>query len=78
MSDTKRTPRSLQGLRDHPDVADVSDERGSGDGVFVYLRPGLQCVRTATRMIHEDTVSEVLAAFRGRICCPVEDAQSHA
>lgn len=44
-------------------VASVSDERGSGDGIFVYLKPEFRCVRTATRTVHEDTVAEAAKAL---------------
>jgi hypothetical protein len=59
-------PDDLTELLRHEAVSDVSDERGSGDGIFVFLAPGWRCSRNGTRRIHEDTEAEVLAAFAER------------
>jgi hypothetical protein len=58
-----RLPRTLAGLSSHPWVESVSDERGMGAGIWVYLKPGYvshDCCHT----IHESTVRECCRAFR--------------
>ena len=58
-----RLPRTLADLQAHPWVESVSDERGTGCGIWVYLRPGFvthDCCHT----IHEPTVKECCRAFR--------------
>lgn len=58
-----RLPRTLAGLSSHPWVESVSDERGTGAGIWVYLKPGYvthDCCHT----IHESTVKECCRAFR--------------
>ena len=58
-----RLPRTLAGLSSHPWVESVSDERGTGCGIWVYLRPGFvthDCCHT----IHESTIKECCRAFR--------------
>ena len=58
-----RLPRTLAGLSSHPWVESVSDERGFGDGLWAYLRPGFVWAGT-TSVVHEPTVREVCQAFR--------------
>ena len=57
-----RLPRTLAGLSSHPWVESVSDERGTGCGIWVYLRPGF--VTDGCHTIHEPTVKECCRAFR--------------
>ena len=65
-------PRTLAQLAAHPWVESVSDERSSGDGIWVYTRPGF--VNDAGgHTIHETTVKGCLAAFADIRECP-EDA----
>jgi hypothetical protein len=52
----------LSDLREHPWVQDVSDERGTGQGVWIYLKPGF-IVHDDCHTIHEQTVKECLRAF---------------
>ena len=55
-------PRTLAQLTSHPWVESVSDERSSGCGIWVYLKPGFvthDCCHT----IHETTVKECCRAF---------------
>lgn len=55
-------PRTLAQLIAHPWVESVSDERSSGQGIWVYTRPGYvthDCCHT----IHESTVKECCRAF---------------
>ena len=55
-------PRTLAQLAAHPWVESVSDERSSGQGIWVYTRPGF--VNDAGgQTIHEATVKGCLAAF---------------
>jgi hypothetical protein len=54
-------PRTLAQLIAHPWVEEVSDERGMGQGIWVYLKSGYQWDGCQT--IHEDTVGDCLAQF---------------
>ena len=56
--------RSLSAIARHPLVESVSDERGFGDGVWVYLKNGFLNEATDTGSIHEDTVAEILPLLR--------------
>lgn len=56
--------RSLAAAASHPFVSDISDERGFGDGVWIYLKDGVTCLNTDTGSIHEDTVAEALACLK--------------
>jgi len=58
-----RLPRTLAGLSSHPWVESVSDERGIGDGLHVYLRPGFVWAGTTSAVI-EPTVKACCDAFR--------------
>jgi hypothetical protein len=57
-----RKPKTLTELSDHPFVTGISDERGLGDGIWVYLINGyhsnLEC-----GIIHEQTVKGCLNEF---------------
>jgi hypothetical protein len=46
-------------------VASVSDERGTGDGVWVYLKPGFKSSSTDTGSIHESCWSACLKVLKG-------------
>lgn len=61
-------PRTLAQLTAHPWVEEVSDERGMGQGLWVYLKPGYQWDGCQT--IHEDTVKGCLAQFATVEECP--------
>lgn len=54
-------PRTLAQLTAHPWVEEVSDERGMGQGIWIYLKPGHQWDGCHT--IHEFTVKECCRAF---------------
>jgi hypothetical protein len=56
-------PRTLAQLTAHPWVESVSDERGMGAGIWVYLRPGF-VTHDSCHTIHETTVKECCRAFR--------------
>lgn len=49
----------LESLKSDPRVADVSDERGFGDGYFVALADGYDTGDEGTTVIHEYTVKEL-------------------
>ena len=56
-------------------IQEISDERGGGDGIWVYLKPGFINIESETHMIHEDSWKEVIA-MRGFIKpCTCEDCQ---
>lgn len=63
-----RTPRSggktEEYCRNHEHVESVSDERSSGDGIWLYLKPGLLW-HGEVSCIHEDTWTECRKALRG-------------
>ena len=59
-----KTTRTLAQIAKHPLVQDVSDERGYGDGIWVYLKDGFINANTDTASIHEDTVAECLALLK--------------
>ena len=61
-------PRTLAQLTAHPWVEEVSDERGMGQGIWVYLKPGHQWDGCHT--IHEGTVGACLAQFATVEECP--------
>ena len=58
-------PHSLQVLLSrHQDKVDfVDDERDTGDGYWIYLKPGW-IFDYSTTFIHESTVRNVSAAFK--------------
>lgn len=58
--------RALARIARHRDTVLVGDERKSGNGVFIFLRPEFRCAANDTRLIHEDTVAEAIDAFRAR------------
>ena len=65
-------PKSLAGLKAHPWVESVSDERSSGCGIWVYLKPGYEWDRTA-HSIHESTVRDCCAAFSAVVEIPADE-----
>ena len=62
----KKKPRTLNDLRDHPWVTEVSDERSAGDGIWVYLKKHQSTI--GTHVIHEDTVKDVLRYWPPEPC----------
>lgn len=53
----------MKAILNHPAVESVSDERGSGDGYWVYLHPGW-CKEPELNSIHEETPLECLRELR--------------
>lgn len=64
-------PRTLAQLIGHPWVESVSDERGAGAGIWVYLRPGY--LWDGCHTIHESTIRECCAAFSNVDECPDDE-----
>ena len=66
-----KTPHTLNDFREHPLVADVSDERGRGrdpgDGIWVYLVSGY--CWGEVHSLHEDTVTELRRAWQDVTPC---------
>jgi len=52
--------RTLTDIRKDPRVKEVSDERGSGEGIWVYLTNEYFNDFLDSGKIHEETVSECL------------------
>ena len=59
-----KTTRTLAQIARHPLVQDISDERGYGDGFWIYLKDGFINEATDTSGIHEETVAECLALLK--------------
>ena len=72
-----KNPRTLQEFKDHPWVADVSDEREAGHGIWVYLkkheRPMYGC-----HSYREDTVRELAKVWREEPPVPCGDVENGA
>ncbi len=69
-----RHPRTLADFRRHPLVEDVSDERASEDGIWIYLVPGW-CREHGdpVHSVHEDTVKDCSEYFRCIVECPCDE-----
>lgn len=70
-----RWPRSIAEVKADPRVADFSDERGNGDGIWIYLVAGYDNGSPETHAVSEDTVAEALEAFRGIRKCACADCE---
>ena len=57
-----RLPRTMADMASHPWVESISDERSSGDGLWVYLKPGY--VWDGVWFVHESTVKDCCQAMR--------------
>ena len=59
---TVRKPRTFAEISAHPWVESVSDERSTGEGIWVYFKAGVtDC--SGGHTLHESTVKECLAAW---------------
>jgi hypothetical protein len=59
-------------------IESVSDERGSDEGYWVYLKPGLWSPMDETHCIHENTLAECVYALKGVEKCPkCESGKAH-
>lgn len=52
----------FQSLESDPRVSEISDERSTDDGYWVYLRPGFNW--DGIRTVHEYTVADLRRAMR--------------
>lgn len=57
-------PSVLDKLRVDARVSSVDDERGLGDGVWVYLKDGYVNDSTECAMVHEETPTACLRVLR--------------
>jgi len=60
-------PKCLRRFADK--ISDVSDERGSDEGYWVYLASGWRDDEGETHCIHEDTPSECAKKMTGIVRC---------
>ena len=69
--------KTLQNILDkHPNkVSEVDDESASGDGYWVYLKPGWICSSSETHCVHEWNMRDLLSAFRDVAPCDCEDCR---
>lgn len=67
-----KKPRTIADLRNDPRVTDISDERGSGDGVWVYLIAGWQS-SCDTHQVAQDTLKEACAEMALIRPCACDD-----
>ena len=70
-------PKRLQAITDkHPDqIEEVWNERA--DGWWMTLKPGFISI-AGTHVLHEETVKELIAAFREVIACNCPDCEARA
>lgn len=62
---------STKALSRHQLVTSVSDERGNGDGIWCYLKPGYKTVFD-DHAVHEDTVAECRIKLKTVSACDCE------
>lgn len=55
-------------------VEDFSDERNNGDGLWLYLKPGL-CYDGEVHCVHEYTCRDVVEAFSRVYECECKECQ---
>lgn len=65
-----RKPRTWTEATRDPRVKDFSDERSSGDGLWLYLHRPWWCHDTDTSSVHEWSVAEVLDSLDRCEECP--------
>ena len=58
---------TTQRIKSNPKVRDVSDERGIGDGFWVYLKDHHTC--DGVHAIHEDTPEQCLRELKHIVPC---------
>lgn len=64
---TINLPKSLRRFADK--IEEVSDERGSGDGYWVYLKNGWNSGDVGDHTIHEGTITECRDAMKMVLKC---------
>lgn len=65
---------ALHNLKKNPKVSSISDERDTGDGIWVYLKPGWHCALSGTHTVHEWTVRDLVESFDTVAPCGSPDA----
>jgi hypothetical protein len=63
-----KIPNSLKRWKDK--ISEVSDERSTDEGIWIYLIPGWWSPEDETHCIHEDTLKECAAKLKGIEPCP--------
>lgn len=63
----------VERIKADPRVVDVSDERGAGDGYWVYLDYGWYYEEQGSHIIHEDTPTQCLRLMKFVKWCGCED-----
>lgn len=69
------TKASLQTIKDHPFVEEVSDERKLDQGIWAYLQPGWYWDDPSLHIIHEDTFEEVMNCLLDIKVCQCHDCE---
>ncbi len=72
-----KKPRTMADLKRDPRVTDISDERGSEDGIWAYLVAGF-CWAPETHAVHEDTLAEVFRELASVKPCACADCVREA
>ena len=57
--------KTLNDIKKHKAVKFVSDERTNGDGIWIYLHGDYWNSEMDCRIIHEQTLNEVIKKFDG-------------
>lgn len=65
---------TLNTIKKHPKVDEISDERNNGDGIWIYLKPGFINEEKEVHCIHEHTIEECLEQLKNDIVeCACEE-----
>lgn len=56
--------KTLDRIKADPRVREVSDERGMGDGIWIYLKDGFVNSSTECSMVHESTPTAALRVLK--------------
>ena len=56
-----------------PKVLEISDERGNGDGIWVYFHYGWRVCEDFVHQVHEDTWPECLRKVKSAVPCDCPD-----
>lgn len=65
--------KTIEKIKKHPAVVSISDERGSGDGFWVYLKSGWTYDNPGEHSLHEDTPSQCLPMLSRLMKCDCSD-----
>lgn len=64
---------TIEKIKNHPAVVDISDERGLGDGFWVYLRSGWTYDNPGEHSLHEETPTQCLKLLKSLMPCGCSD-----